>query len=93
VLEVLRDPSHVRDHSIAQWQTYLSAVGLHSEVMETWSLFLDFTSWVARINTPLVNIDMLKTLYDGASSEIREAFVIQPNYDFHIPGALLKAVK
>jgi ubiquinone/menaquinone biosynthesis C-methylase UbiE len=93
VLEVLRDPSHVRDYSIAQWQAYLGAAGLYSEVIETWSLFLDFVSWVARINTPPQHIEMLKTLYDGASSEIREAFRIQPNYDFNIPGALLKSVK
>jgi ubiquinone/menaquinone biosynthesis C-methylase UbiE len=93
VLEVLRDPSHVRDYSAAQWHTYLSAAGLVSEVVETWSLFLDFTSWVARINTPPLNVEMLKALYDGASSEIREAFKIQPNYDFYIPGALFKAVK
>ncbi len=93
VLEVLRDPSHVRDHSIAQWQAMFNAVGLASEVIDTWSLFLDFTSWVERIHTPDLNVQMLKALYDNASSEIREAFHIQPNYDFHIPGALFKAVK
>ncbi|HLV34308.1 MAG TPA: methyltransferase domain-containing protein [Spirillospora sp.] len=87
-IELLRDPSHVRDHSIRQWQAIFAEAGFECEVVFTWLLPLNFDSWVARMATPPLNVEMLKVLYDGASSEIRAAMQIQPDYTFSIPGAL-----
>jgi ubiquinone/menaquinone biosynthesis C-methylase UbiE len=87
-IELLRDPSHVRDHSIRQWQAIFAEAGFESEVVFTWLLPLNFDSWVARIATPPLNVEMLKTLFDGASSEVRAAMQLQPDYTFSIPGAL-----
>jgi SAM-dependent methyltransferase len=87
-VELLRDPSHVRDHSISQWQAIFAEAGFESEVVFTWLLPLNFDSWVARIATPPLNVEMLKVLFDGASSEIRSAMQLQPDYTFSIPGAL-----
>jgi ubiquinone/menaquinone biosynthesis C-methylase UbiE len=87
-LELLRDPSHVRDHSIPQWQALFAGVGLRCEVVFTWMLDLDFDAWVARIATPPLPVQMLRVLFDGAPAEIRAAFHIQPDYHFAIPGAL-----
>ena len=88
-LELLRDPSHVRDHCVAQWQAIFNSAGLHAEIDYEWMLELNFIAWVERIQTPPLNIDMLKSLFDGAASEIQTAFAIQETYDFSIPGALL----
>lgn len=41
-IELLRDPSHVRDHSITQWQKMFAEVGLHAETLGTWPLHLEF---------------------------------------------------
>src|SRR5690606_21227699 len=79
-IELLRDPSHVRDHSIRQWQAIFAEAGFECEVVFTWLLPLNFDSWVARMATPPLNVEMLKVLYDGASSEIRAAMQIQPDY-------------
>jgi ubiquinone/menaquinone biosynthesis C-methylase UbiE len=92
-IELLRDPSHVRDHSVSQWKALLASAGFKAEVVKLWPLTLDFDDWVARINTPALNIEMLKALFDGASSEISSAMQIQPDYRFTIYGALLQAVK
>ena len=89
-VELLRDPSHVRDHSISQWNRMLRDNGFTSEVLFTWQLALDFDSWVTRMATPVASVAMLKTLFDGAPSEVRDAMDIQPNYHFQIPGALFR---
>jgi ubiquinone/menaquinone biosynthesis C-methylase UbiE len=89
-IELLRDPSHVRDHSISQWEAIFREAGFTSEVLYTWQLPLDFEAWVARIATPPANVAILKTLFDGAPSEVRNAMDMQPNYHFQIPGALIR---
>jgi SAM-dependent methyltransferase len=87
-IELLRDPSHVRDHSVRQWQAIFADAGFECEVVFQWMLPLNFDAWVARIATPPLNVELLKALFDGASSEIRAAMRIQPDYTFSIPGAL-----
>lgn len=90
-VEVLRDPSHVRDHSIKQWQAMLSDSGFSAEVVFTWRLPLEFTSWVTRMATPELNVAMIQTLFTIAPSEVRKAFEVQQDYSFTIDGAILRA--
>lgn len=89
-IELLRDPSHVRDHSISQWQRMFAEAGFTAEVLFTWDLPLDFDAWVIRMATPPANVAMLKALFDGAPTEVRGAMDVQPNYRFQIPGALFR---
>lgn len=88
-LELLRDPSHVRDHTLNQWQAMFEEADFAVEVLSTWPVLLHFDDWVQRMKTPELNTAMLKALFDGASEEIRHTFAIQPDYDFTIGGALL----
>jgi ubiquinone/menaquinone biosynthesis C-methylase UbiE len=48
-VEILRDPSHVRDHSVAQWLDMCSAAGIPARHVQTWSVRLEFTTWVTRM--------------------------------------------
>lgn len=89
-LEVLRDPSHVRDHSESQWKTLYTAAGFTVQVVYTWGLPLNFNDWVKRMATPELNVAMLKRMYDTASEDVRGAFDIQPDYTFTIQGALFE---
>jgi len=89
--ELLRDASHVRDHTIAQWQAMFTRSEFQSQVVFTWRLPLDFDAWTTRIATPQDNIDMVKKLYDSAPDEIRTSFAIQDNYHFALYGALFEA--
>lgn len=91
-LELLRDPSHVRDYSSEQWLRFFKQAGFKAEVVFTWPVNLVFDRWVERMATPQQNIDMLKTLFDGAPGEVRSEFQIQDNYDFTIPGAIIKGI-
>lgn len=91
VIEILRDPSHVRDHSIAQWTTMLAESGFDAEVIYTWRLPLDFNAWVMRMATPEPQVAMLKTMFNIAPGEVCVAFDVQPDYTFTLDGALILA--
>jgi ubiquinone/menaquinone biosynthesis C-methylase UbiE len=91
-IELLRDPSHVRDHSIDQWRAMLGAAGFAADLVGRWDLRLDFESWVARMNTPPLAVSQLRALFDGAPGEVRGALSIggQQDYSFSVPVALLR---
>jgi len=89
-IELIRDPSHVRDHSISQWNMLLRDTGFTPEVLYTWQLPLDFDAWVTRMATPAPSVAMIRALFDGAPTEVRNAMDVQPNYRFQIPGALFR---
>lgn len=96
VIEVLRDPSHVRDHSAHQWQTMMRDAGFASDVMLEFEIRLNFAKWTERIGTPDQNTAMLRMLINGASDEIKQAFgfpqtVTDNHFEFVIPGAVIKA--
>src|SRR5579884_909868 len=65
-LELLRDPSHVRDHSLGQWLTMLGIAGFTAEVLGTWPLRLQFDTWLARMQTPPTLAAAITALVDGA---------------------------
>lgn len=90
-IELLRDRSHVRDHSVAQWQAMLAAVGLTAECIGAWPLRLEFASWVRRMNTPQPAIAQIQALFDAAPEEVRAALRVEPDYTFSVPIALLYA--
>jgi ubiquinone/menaquinone biosynthesis C-methylase UbiE len=92
-VELLRDPSHVRDHSVAQWRALLNEAGFKADLVKIRPIDLDFADWVARMQTPPLYIDALHNLFAGASSEIRSAMHLRDNDDFTIYGALFQAAK
>lgn len=88
-VELLRDGSHVRDHSVAQWRTLLAQAGFASSVLAEWVLPLDFERWTRRMATPPDRVAMLRTLLAAAPDEARQAFQIRPHGDFVLFAALL----
>lgn len=92
-IEILRDPSHVRDHSVSQWLALMEAAGLTPEALGQWPLRLDFASWTARMRTPEPAAAQIRALFDGAASEIRALFRVEPDHSFTLQTALLRGVK
>jgi ubiquinone/menaquinone biosynthesis C-methylase UbiE len=92
-IELLRDLSHVRDHSAAQWLALFAQAGLSAQVNASWPVPLGFDAWVERIATPPQNVAMIRALFDAAPAEVGAAFAVQPNHDFTLQGALLVGEK
>lgn len=92
-IELLRDPSHVRDHSVSQWLTMLDESGFAAEIVYEWSLSLDIVPWLARIATPAQNAAMIEALFAGAHAEARAEFQLEKRGTLALRGALFRAVR
>ena len=92
-IELLRDPSHVRDHRVDEWQALCSAAGLASAELERWPLPQDFDAWVARMRTPEPEVAVLRRLFASAPDEACRALAVGggPGADFSFTIALLEA--
>lgn len=90
-VELMRDPSHVRDYSLSQWLGMLGAVGLSPELLGTWPMRLDFESWVRRIGATQQAIAGLEVMFDTASQGVRDAFSVDADRGFTIQNALIRA--
>lgn len=90
-IELLRDPSHVRDHSIAQWHGMLRDAGFTVRTAPEFAVRLDFADWVARIGTPADQVAALQSLFALAPAEVRDVMEIDAGNFFTIRGAVLTA--
>lgn len=92
-IEMVRDPSHVRNYSLAEWRSLLSATGLTPQAPQTFRLPLGFQSWIDRINTPASHRPALLSLQAGAAAEVKEHFAIQPDGSFTLDTMLIVSTK
>ena len=92
-IELLRDPSHVRDHTAAQWLALLAERGFAAQVIYTWGVRLQFDTWVERMATPAPAVAMLRTLLANAPAEVRARLQVEEDDSFTLQGALITAVK
>jgi ubiquinone/menaquinone biosynthesis C-methylase UbiE len=89
--ELLRDASHVRDHTVSAWFAMLERAGFEVELAHEWQVYIDFASWVERMATPDQAVAMLQTLLGRAPEEVQKALAIQADGSFTMQGALFRA--
>jgi ubiquinone/menaquinone biosynthesis C-methylase UbiE len=95
-IEILRDPSHMRNYSISAWQTYLQTAGLRVASASEWGLFLDIPSWTQRMRTPPEAVARIERLIRAATPAVRERLHFEERDDalgFTLPVALILAFK
>jgi ubiquinone/menaquinone biosynthesis C-methylase UbiE len=90
-VEVLRDTSHVRDYSAAEWLRQVSEAGLHMRSTARQRLRLDYTSWVERMRTPEVMRAAIVQLQQSMGNEVREYFEIEADGSFSTDVIVLMA--
>lgn len=81
-IELLRDRSHVRNRSDAQWRGLFAAAGLRLLHTRRWPTRLEFAPWIARMRTPQARADAVLELQRGAPAEVREALAFEPDGSF-----------
>jgi ubiquinone/menaquinone biosynthesis C-methylase UbiE len=81
-VEVLRDTSHVRNYSPAEWLRQVSEAGLATRSHTRQRLRLEFTSWVERMRTPMVFREAILALQKAVGDEVREYFEIAADGSF-----------
>lgn len=83
-VELLRDPSHVRDYSEVEWHGMLERAGFAIDAISTGRLRLEFADWTARMRTTPDRAAAIRTLQSLASSEVASHFAIEPDGSFTI---------
>lgn len=92
-LELLRDPSHVRNASTAEWLAALARADFAIEECRTFRLRLAFPTWVARMNTPAPHVAAIRSLQDRAAPAVKEYFEIEDDGSFTVDTAFFLARK
>jgi ubiquinone/menaquinone biosynthesis C-methylase UbiE len=89
-IELLRDMSHVRDYTTAEWSAALSRAGFTLSSYRTWRLRLEFSSWIARMHTPADNVRAIQALQAAAAEETRTHFAIEADGSFMLDVHMLE---
>jgi ubiquinone/menaquinone biosynthesis C-methylase UbiE len=83
-IELLRDPSHVRNYTSTQWLGMLKAAGFKTTEPVIRPVRLEFASWVARMATPEVNVRAIRALQAAMPKEGVDHFAVAEDGSFTI---------
>ncbi|MES1994430.1 MAG: class I SAM-dependent methyltransferase [Pseudomonadota bacterium] len=89
--ELLRDPSHVRNRSLTEWQTLLTAAGFAVGSATRFRLRLEFSAWTERMKTPAIHLAAIRSLQRNAGSDVADYFAIEDDGSFTLDTALIAA--
>lgn len=91
-IELLRDPSHVRDYTAAEWCAALTRAGFQVQTTHGWRLHLQFATWIARMRTAQTHVAAIQSLQRSASRATRAHYAIEADGSFMLDALLLQAV-
>ncbi len=86
-IEILRDPSHVRDYTPAEWAAGLAQAGFRITGLTPRRLRMEFSSWLARTRTPEAAASGIRYLQQLSTPELQAYFEIEADGSFHIDSA------
>lgn len=90
-VEMLRDPSHVRNYSLPEWRAALQSAELTPGTERAYRMRLDFSAWIARMNTQALHAQAIRSLQDQMAEDVRRHFEIEADGSFTIDTMFLEA--
>jgi ubiquinone/menaquinone biosynthesis C-methylase UbiE len=81
-LELLRDPSHVRDFTKVEWRALLAESGFEFLIEESWPTRLEFATWIERMRTPPASVAAIRRMQAGAPREVAASLAFEPDGSF-----------
>ena len=90
-VELLRDPSHVRDYTQGEWAEALAEAGFRLRGTVTRRLRMDYPSWVERMRTPEVHRAGIRSLQQKAAASTAAYFEIEEDGSFSIDALQMEA--
>ena len=81
-LELLRDPSHVRDYSVAEWAVSLSHTGFAPRALTARKLRMHFPAWIARTLTTAAFAATIRSVQQAAPEQVRTYYNIEEDGSF-----------
>jgi SAM-dependent methyltransferase len=90
-VELLRDSSHLRDYSLAEWVQAVAGAGFAPGTIVQRRVRLDFASWIARMRTPEIRAQAIRSLQAEMSSDVVTHFAIEADGSFMLDTMALEA--
>jgi hypothetical protein len=90
-IEILRDPSHVRDYSEREWLALFREAGFTATLRQEWPLPIEFSGWIERQRTPLERVAAIHAVWSAAPDEVRSFFEVQQDGSFTMQKILIAA--
>ena len=87
-VELLRDPSHVRNYSVAEWVAELARAGFAVQGTTLRRLRMEFPVWIARTQTPPDLAAAIRLVQRNAPEEVRTHFAVGADGSFDIDVAV-----
>jgi len=90
-VELLRDPSHVRDYRVSEWIAALGRAGFAVRALHTRRLRMDFSSWIQRMRTSELHAAAIRSLQSRASAEVADYFGLEADGSFTLDTVAIEA--
>jgi ubiquinone/menaquinone biosynthesis C-methylase UbiE len=91
VVELLRDPSHVRDYTLSEWTVALDRAGFRVRSTQMRRLRMDYPTWVERMRTPEPHRAAIRSLQQSASLETTTYYAIEADGSFTLDTLQIEA--
>lgn len=91
-VELLRDPSHVRDYRPMEWMAMLERSGFDVQAVSRARLRMDFSTWTARMRTAQAHSAAIRSLQARAQSDVTQHFAIEADGSFTIDTMFIEAI-
>lgn len=92
-VEALRDTSHVRNYSSGEWLSLINDANMIADTLFTDRLPLEFSSWVARMRTPVALTEAIRLYQESTSAEVKAYFELQEDGSFTSDTIMVEAHK
>jgi SAM-dependent methyltransferase len=92
-IEVLRDPSHVRNYAPAEWVAALGRAGFAVTDVHAARVRLEFAPWVERMQTPEIAVAAIRRLQRHAPEEVQSHFGIEADGSFMLGTVWIAATR
>jgi ubiquinone/menaquinone biosynthesis C-methylase UbiE len=90
-VEILRDPSHIRDYSTREWLALFREAGFTASLRKQWPVPTEFSGWIERQRTAPERVAAIHALWNVAPDEVRAYFEVQPDGSFTLQKVLIAA--
>jgi len=90
-IELLRDPSHVRNYTEAEWNAALARAGFRVRRTEKRRIRMDYASWVGRMRTAQPHQVAIRSLQQLAAEQTAAYFTIEADGSFSIDALQIEA--
>ncbi len=90
-IELLRDPSHVRNYSVIQWRTMFKDADFAVDKEHGWTLRMDFQTWIERMRTAPVSVAAIEMLLKNCPEEFQQFLHLDTKLGFDLQAQCFQA--